>query len=87
LDVIRFVFHLSTFQRREGSAFGNDTRKDVWVLPVIVAVRKLSKVQRRILFADLMERADHATLEQTPGGFAIVGMNVPAHISLFWNGS
>jgi hypothetical protein len=27
-----------------------------------------------------MERADHATLEQTPEGFDIVGMSVPAHI-------
>jgi hypothetical protein len=45
-----------------------------------VAVRKLRKVQRKIFFADLMERADHASLEQTPEGFDIVGMNVPAHI-------
>jgi len=27
-----------------------------------------------------MERADHVTLEQTPEGFDIVGMSVPAHI-------
>lgn len=45
-----------------------------------MAGRKLRKVQRQIFFAGLMERADHATLEQTPEGFDIVGMNVPAHI-------
>ena len=43
------------------AAFCNDTRKDVWILPVIVAVRQLRKVQWQIFLADLMERADHAT--------------------------
>jgi len=43
------------------SAFCNDIRKDVRILPVIVAVRKLRKVQWQIFLADRMERADHAT--------------------------
>ena len=64
------------------SAFCNDIREDVGILSVIMAIRELGQVQRQVGFADLMERADHATLEQAPEGFDVVGMDVPAHVFL-----
>lgn len=62
------------------SAFCYDIGKNVWILPVVVAIRKLRQVQRQVVFADLMEGAHHATLQQAPEGFDVVRMNVPAHV-------
>jgi hypothetical protein len=47
---------------------------------VIVAELKLSQVQREILLADMMEAPHHATLEETPKRFEIVGMNLSPYI-------
>jgi len=62
------------------SAFCNHVRKDVGILSVVVSIRKFRQVQRQIVFAHLMERANHATLEQAPEGFNVIGMNVPTHV-------
>lgn len=52
----------------------------VTVFPVVVAEFKLRDIERKILFADLMERAHHATLEDRPEAFDGVGMNGSHHI-------
>jgi hypothetical protein len=65
------------------SAFCNDIREDVCILSVIVAIGKLSQVQRQIGLADVMERAHHATLEQAPKAIQVRSMDVPAHIFAF----
>src|SRR5258708_36937120 len=44
-------------------------RENVFVLAVVVPELKLRDVQRQILLADLVERADDATLEDRPEAF------------------
>ncbi len=44
------------------SAFCDHVRKDVGILPIIMSVRKLREVQRQIVFAHMVKRADHAAL-------------------------
>jgi hypothetical protein len=43
--------------------------EDVLVLTVVVPELKLGNIQRQILAADLVERADHAALYQRPEAF------------------
>src|SRR5258708_16760242 len=43
--------------------------EDIFVLAVIVPELKLRNVQRQILLTDLVERADHAALEDRPEAF------------------
>jgi hypothetical protein len=40
--------------------------KNVGVLPMIVAELELRRIQRHILFADFVERSDHAALDDGP---------------------
>ena len=54
--------------------------KEIRVLSVIMAIRKLSQVQRQIGLADIVEGANHATLQQAPEAVQIRRMNVPAHV-------
>jgi hypothetical protein len=49
--------------------------EDVVVLAVVVTELELSDVQRQILAADLMERADHAALHQRPEAFNGLGVD------------
>src|SRR5262249_14301646 len=62
------------------SAFCYHIVKDVRVLAVIVAIAELRQIQRQIVFAHLVIRANHATLEQAPKAIQVRGMDVPAHI-------
>lgn len=62
------------------SAFCYDIGKDVWILPIIVAIRELGQIQRQVVLAHIVKGADHATLEQTPECFNVVRVNVPPHI-------
>ena len=54
--------------------------EDVRILAVVVAELKLIQIQRQILLADVVVSADHATLEQRPERFDVVGMNEAAHV-------
>ena len=65
------------------SASCYDTGKDVRILPVVMPVRELRQIQRQVGFADLMEGAHHAALEQAPERFDVVRVDVPAHIFFF----
>lgn len=39
---------------------------DVGILTAVMPIRNLRQMQRQVLFADLMEGADHLTLQQAP---------------------
>src|SRR5579863_3504026 len=49
--------------------------ENVRILAVIIAELELRNIERQILFADLMERADHAALNQRPEALNRVGVN------------
>ena len=49
--------------------------EDVRVHAVIVAELELRDIQREVLFADFVESADHATLNQRPETFDSVGVD------------
>ena len=49
--------------------------ENVLVEPMVVPKLKFRHVERKILFADLMKRPDHATLEDRPESFNGVGMH------------
>lgn len=65
------------------SAFCYHVSEDVWILTVVMTERELGQVQRQVGFTDLMERPDHATLEQAPERFDVVCMHVPSYILAF----
>ena len=52
-------------------------RKDVRVLPVIVAIGELGQVQGQVFLAHLMKRANHAPLQQAPERLQVVRMDAP----------
>src|SRR5258708_4271451 len=53
---------------------------DVLILPVVVAELELSDVERQVLGADFVERADHASLEDRPEAFNRVGVDRSDHV-------
>lgn len=55
-------------------------REDVRILPVIVAIRELGQVQGQVCLAHLMERANHAPLQQAPEGFQVVRVDAAPHV-------
>src|SRR6266436_6893678 len=57
------------------SASRNRRSEDVCVLAIIVAELELGNIQRKVLFADLVEGADAAALNQRPKTFNRVGMD------------
>lgn len=65
------------------SAFCYHIIEDVRILAVIVAIAELREIQRQIVFAHLVEGADHATLQQAPEAIQVCGMDIPAHIFTF----
>jgi len=62
------------------SAFCYDIRKDVWIVPVIMAIRKLRQVQRQVILRDIVKGPNDATLEQAPERLNVIRVHVPAHI-------
>jgi len=58
-----------------GLASRNRRSEDVCVLAIIVAELELGNIQRKVLFADLVEGADAAALNQRPKTFNRVGMD------------
>lgn len=62
------------------SAFCYDICEDVWIIPVIVSVRKLRQVQRQVFFAHVVKRAHDATLQQAPKAVQIACMDVATDI-------
>lgn len=64
------------------SASRYNRTKHVRVFPVVMPERKLCKVQRQVVLADVMERPDHATLQQAPEAVQVVRVDIPAHIFL-----
>jgi hypothetical protein len=57
--------------------------KHIGVHAIVVAELKLRDVQRHIFCAHLVERADHAALEQRPKAFNRVRVNRADHVLLF----
>lgn len=54
--------------------------EDVGILAVVKAERKLIQVQGKVFPADIVIGADHATLEQAPERFDVVGVDIgPVH--------
>ena len=53
----------------------NRDPKNISVLPIVISELKLRNVQRQILIADFVERADNAALKDRPETFNRVGMN------------
>jgi hypothetical protein len=64
------------------SASRNSCTEDVRILAIIVAELKLRDVQRHIFGAHLVERVDHAALEDRPETFNRVGVNRADHVVL-----
>jgi hypothetical protein len=62
--------------------------ENVLVLAVVEPPRKLIQIERQILLAHVVVRADDAALEQRPERFKIVGVDVTSHVfaSLVING-
>ena len=60
------------------SAFCYDIREDVWIIPVVMAIRKLRQIKRQIGFADLMECTHHTTLQKAPEAVQVRRMDIPA---------
>src|SRR5215469_7429780 len=54
--------------------------EDVLIFPVIVAKLELSKVQRQIFFAYMVEAPHNPAFQQAPERFDIVGMNFATNI-------
>jgi hypothetical protein len=52
----------------------------VGFFPVVESELKLREVQRQIFSADMMVRAEYATLQKRPEGFHRVRVNDPAHV-------
>jgi hypothetical protein len=57
--------------------------KDIRVLSVIVAKLKLGQIQWQILFADVMELAHDAALQERPERFDVVGMHLATNVFAF----
>jgi hypothetical protein len=49
--------------------------EDVGIMPIIVAELELRDIQGHVLFADLVERANHAALEDRPEAFDCLSMH------------
>ncbi len=64
----------------DASASCYGVTEDVLVLAVVKAKLKLRKIERQILFADMMVGPYHAALEQAPEVFQIVGVHFAAHV-------
>ncbi len=56
-------------------AFADRRPENVRVRPVIIAELELGDIERRVLFADLVEGSDHAALDQRPEAFKRVRVN------------
>ena len=57
------------------SASADRRSENVRIFAVIIAELELRNIQRKILFADVMEGADHAALEDRPEAFNRIGVN------------
>jgi hypothetical protein len=84
---ISFLNHIKTSDgfsenvaRAAFSASCNHFPKNIRIVPVITSEGKLSKVQRQILFAYVVEASHNAALEQRPEGINGRSMDQPAHI-------
>jgi hypothetical protein len=58
-----------------GSAPRDGRAEDIRVVPIVVAEFEFSDVQMQVLFADLVEGADNAALNQRPEAFDCVGVD------------
>lgn len=63
---------------RSASCYGRS--EDVLVHAVVIAELKFRDIERQILFADLMKRPHHTTLEDRPEAFDGIGMDRSNHI-------
>lgn len=66
----------------------NRCAENIPIEPIVVSELKLSDVQRHIFCADLMERANNATLEDRPEAFNRIGVNCADNVlpSMMVNG-
>jgi hypothetical protein len=53
----------------------NCRSENIRVVPIVISELKFRDVERHIFCAHLVERADHATLEDRPEAFNCVGVN------------
>lgn len=67
----------------DASASCCSSTEDIRILAIVVAELKLSKVQRQILFADMVERTDNATFEERPERFNVISVNLATNILTF----
>ena len=67
---------------RHASASGARYRlaEDVGILAIVVAELELGEIQRQILLADVVVRADDSALEQRPEAFNVVVRASTAHV-------
>src|SRR5579885_2381185 len=54
--------------------------ENVRVLAIVVAELEFRQIERQVLPADVMIRADHATLQDAPERFNVVGVDLAADI-------
>jgi hypothetical protein len=64
----------------DASASSYRCSEDIGILAIVVAKLKLIQIQGQIFLAHVVIGADHATLEQRPERFEIVGMDFAAHV-------
>src|SRR5271157_3892421 len=68
----------SASQRASAPCYG--LAEDVLAVPVVVTPFKLGHVERQILRADVVERADDAALQQRPEAIDRACVDVPANV-------
>jgi hypothetical protein len=54
--------------------------ENIFIVPIVKAELELVQIERQVLCADVVIRADNATLEQRPERFNRIGMDFTAHI-------
>src|SRR5258708_39199022 len=57
------------------STSGNRRSENIGVLTVVVAELELGNIERKVLFADLVEATHDTTLDQRPEAFDCLGVN------------
>src|SRR5258708_1429376 len=69
-----------TFANVRVSASSYRHAENIFGVTVVVAELKFRQVQRQILLAHIVVRADDSALEQRPEAFHVVGMDNPAYV-------
>ena len=65
------------------SASCYDSLENIRVVTIIMPERKLRKIKREIILADVVKRTHNSALEERPKRIEVLGMNFSAHILAF----